>query len=435
MLRRRCLSLPAGRARQGGQVALIVVVILAFGIAALAYTLVTPSKVAVENDRRTAEALEQARQALIGYAAGIVYSGATDRPGNLPCPDTSGFGNQDASCNSAGLRIGRLPWKTLGLPDLRDGHGEPLWYAVSDTYKQNPQSGTLNSDTPGELTVTGTPPASQVIAIVFSAGPVVGTQDRNPSTAATCATYGVSKPNNLCPINYLEGTNATAGTTFTSGATSATFNDRLLAITRDMFFPAVEARVARELRVTFRSYYATNNYYPPAAPLPGTAISVGTDQGYPPTAASSCYTGIAVPTYPSWFTANNWHQMTVYAVAPRCTPGYSTQLLFLGTQDPCSLWCIPIFGSYLCLLPNAMNLATLNCANTAAGGYLTVNGVSSSVEALVMSAGRRLGTQPARPCSTMSGCLEDAENVNADNVYVTPVRSSTNNDGLVVIGP
>ena len=32
---------------------------------------------------------------------------------------------------------GRLPWKTLGLPDLRDGHGERLWYAVS-TQLQGP---------------------------------------------------------------------------------------------------------------------------------------------------------------------------------------------------------------------------------------------------------------------------------------------------------
>src|SRR5690606_298057 len=32
-------------------------------------------------------------------------------------------------------RLGRLPWKTLGLPDLRDGHGERLWYAVSTRHK------------------------------------------------------------------------------------------------------------------------------------------------------------------------------------------------------------------------------------------------------------------------------------------------------------
>ena len=32
-------------------------------------------------------------------------------------------------------RLGRLPWKTLGLPDLRDGYAERLWYAVSTRYK------------------------------------------------------------------------------------------------------------------------------------------------------------------------------------------------------------------------------------------------------------------------------------------------------------
>jgi len=32
-------------------------------------------------------------------------------------------------------RLGRLPWKTLGLPDLRDAFGERLWYAVSSKHK------------------------------------------------------------------------------------------------------------------------------------------------------------------------------------------------------------------------------------------------------------------------------------------------------------
>jgi hypothetical protein len=32
------------------------------------------------------------------------------------------------TCFYANQRMGRLPWKTLRLPDLRDGHGERLWY-------------------------------------------------------------------------------------------------------------------------------------------------------------------------------------------------------------------------------------------------------------------------------------------------------------------
>jgi hypothetical protein len=62
-------------------------------------------------------------------------------PGYLPCPDLDDDGWAEATCGSLSgdsgqaQRLGRLPWKTLGLPDLRDGDGERLWYAVSSKYK------------------------------------------------------------------------------------------------------------------------------------------------------------------------------------------------------------------------------------------------------------------------------------------------------------
>ena len=62
-------------------------------------------------------------------------------PGYLPCPDLDNDGWAEATCGSQNgdsgqaERLGRLPWKTLGLPDLRDGYGERLWYAVSSKYK------------------------------------------------------------------------------------------------------------------------------------------------------------------------------------------------------------------------------------------------------------------------------------------------------------
>ena len=49
--------------------------------------------------------------------------------------------------------IGRLPWKTFGLPDLRDGSGERLWYALSPNFRDNPSVSPLNSDTRGSITV------------------------------------------------------------------------------------------------------------------------------------------------------------------------------------------------------------------------------------------------------------------------------------------
>ena len=91
-------------------------------------------------DQASEQALAQAREALLAYAADRPIS-AVVGPGFLPCPDLDDDGWAESTCGSlAGdrgqeERLGRLPWKTLGLADLRDGHGERLWYAVSTRYK------------------------------------------------------------------------------------------------------------------------------------------------------------------------------------------------------------------------------------------------------------------------------------------------------------
>jgi hypothetical protein len=93
-----------------------------------------------ERERVTARALAAAREALIAYAADRPISAAVG-PGYLPCPDTDNDGWAESTCGSQSgdigqaERLGRLPWKTLGLDDLRDGHGERLWYAVSSKHK------------------------------------------------------------------------------------------------------------------------------------------------------------------------------------------------------------------------------------------------------------------------------------------------------------
>jgi hypothetical protein len=53
-------------------------------------------------------------------------------PNLLPCPDAAGVeGVADASC--VGLTQGWLPWRTLGLPPLRDSSGTCLWYERNGT--------------------------------------------------------------------------------------------------------------------------------------------------------------------------------------------------------------------------------------------------------------------------------------------------------------
>jgi hypothetical protein len=429
--------MPQGRpvTRQRGQAAIILVMLLVFGAAALIYTLVNPAKIAIENDKKTADALARARDALIGFATGT-QTGGTYRPGELPCPDLAGTGIAGASCSTAASRIGLLPTRTLGLPDLRDGSGERLWYAVSFVFKRNPQDGVLNSDTPGDFTVNGT----NVIAVIFAPGSVMGNQNRD-TTAVACATTGTSIARNLCAENYLEGGNQAAGaTTFFTTGSADSFNDKLFLLTRENFFPAVEKRVATELADTLRAYYATNRYYPTAAALPGSVSTANNYRGHLPT--TTCGPVVA-PTYPNWFTANNWQHYVVYAVAPRCTPQVSTSLLWLGTASVCSIGgCLgPILGLYACVLPNTIVGGALDCDNTTAGSppgsYLTVNGVGS-IEAILMTPSYRLDIpplQPARPCNTLSDCLEDSANTDADNTYVKPVRSSTNNDALTIVRP
>ena len=91
-------------------------------------------------DRATERSLARAREALLAYAADRPID-ADVGPGYLPCPDLDNDGWAESTCGSlAGdvgqrERLGRLPWKTLGLEDLRDGHGERLWYAVSTKHK------------------------------------------------------------------------------------------------------------------------------------------------------------------------------------------------------------------------------------------------------------------------------------------------------------
>lgn len=381
------------RAAENGQTLLAILVILGIGFGALIYTLISPASLALEAEKTTSEALAQAREALIGYAASD-----DNRPGSLPCPDTDDNGSAQLYAGSyCPSEVGRLPWRTLGLPDSRDGSGERLWYAVSRDFSRNPASApALNTDTPGQLAVTGTAPASSVIAIVFAPGPILGSQVRDAAGR------------NLAQ-NYLEGGNEAAGaTSFVTASVSATFNDRLLPLTRDALLPVLEARIAREARTVLLAFFSANGYFPFAnAYADGTSrCTTNTYSGRIPRYFSDdCKIAPTDPdwnavTWPTWFFSNDWHQIAFYAVASRCA-------------SPTAPGC------------------------TAAGSLMTVTGLpapNNDLQALVIMPGRALGTQ-ARPCATVNDCLEDAENTNGDFVYAKAAVSTTANDRLVTVAP
>jgi len=430
---------------------LILILFLA-GVSAATIYHFSGARQRVESEKQTVAALAQARDALIGYAASINTTGAPGpRPGDLPCPSTALLadgtpsGIATAPCNN--LAIGYLPWRTLGLPPLRDGSGELLWYAVSAGFKNNPRSAApLNSDTAGEFTVTGTTAATGVIAIVFAPGEALGSlgQNRTLLQNASCATTGTTIPRVRCAANYLDGGNSDGNTSFSSSpeshipeAVNPSFNDRLMLLTANEFFPAIENRVARDIRAALSDYYTSNNYYPYAATLTGSAcisgnFPAGNYRGRLPT--GGC-TDLATLTLPTWVTNNRWDEVTVYAVAPRCTPQMTSNLFTSGAPvvgATCTLW-LPPFFPYLC---TQVTLSGLGCSNTTNGAPLLSVDASLNVQALVFLSGARLTGQNS-PRTAIGDHLETANgnNENIDNpdnyVYTQPQRSKFNNDSLI----
>ncbi len=125
----------------------IVLVIIALLVGGLLAPMSTQKELEWRTD--TAALMEQAREALIGFA--LVN-------GRLPCPDKNPAtpGVEDVlpvDCNvGAGvLTEGDLPWVTLGLDTGLDPWGYPIRYAVNGAFSDP----NLTADTPFPLGTTG----------------------------------------------------------------------------------------------------------------------------------------------------------------------------------------------------------------------------------------------------------------------------------------
>lgn len=292
----RTTNFNKGRHYQRGAALMVMLVIMVIGAAAFLVSALNSSALQTKRDKITADALAQAKEALIGYAASVSLSpSGAKRPGDLPCPDTDNDGiSGDATyttCNLQSQRTGRLPWKTLGIPDLRDGSGERLWYAVSNNFKNSTRTAVLNSDTPGTITIRGLDgnvvndgsTTSGAVAVIIAPGDGLTRQD-NVSQARGC-TVGVdcdatgkctsASPTTVpkCnPVNYLDiatvggstednanfiDSSATNG--FIQGRIKANsgqliVNDQLLVITQDVIMQPMQKRVAAEVKQCLNEY-------------------------------------------------------------------------------------------------------------------------------------------------------------------------------------
>lgn len=148
---------------------------------------------------RSLAALAQARAALLGYALSYAESHPGEGYGYLPCPDAGNTGSTPlGACGMRELgRFGRLPWRTLGLPALRDGWNECLWYGVAASVKHNPKALALNWDSPGQFLLrtaqgeplaTGTAAAdARLVAVLLAPGPALAHQLRPPAAPHECS--------------------------------------------------------------------------------------------------------------------------------------------------------------------------------------------------------------------------------------------------------
>lgn len=279
---------------------------------------------ATVREQRTAAALALAREALIGRA-----SGDDTRPGSLPCPDIDNDGTADGAFGNCMNYLGRLPWRTLGLAELRDGWGEHLWYALSNTFRDNPAAGVLNSDTPGAISVRNSAGAlivGDAPAVVIAPGRPLETQTRGTAQQTMAAMY-------------LDGENANGDSIYVTGTNRDPFNDRLIIVQRDDLFRPVVARVAREAQAALERYRAAHGYYPAASPYaaegPAYYCDPATFHGRIPGTISGVGTGCTKHApwgteFPAWFFDNQWHLLTLFAVASDCADTLP------GTNASCS---------------------------------------------------------------------------------------------------
>lgn len=353
------MSLVRAVPAQRGMALMLMLVVV--GVAALGLLVNFLSRAAfkTESERKTAVALAQAKAALIGYAAGVALAGGSERPGDLPCPDNHPAGDPLEGTPSApcsGNALGRLPWKKLGLPDLRDGSGERLWYAVSVNFKNSPRSGTLNSDTFGTLTVRGPDGAvindgsgaGGAIAVVIAPGGALVRRDNvqqersaanynNPAHYLDCAgdapACGIEDNRDF--INggangFIQGETGGAGG-------NPVVNDRLIAVAYGDLMPLLEKRVAKEALLCLADYAAqgqNKGRYPWAAKLDGAAApnyddDSGARFGRLPDTFLRTVADSGGAMKNGWTTAcnlnlgawwNNWKQMAFFALADAHKP-------------------------------------------------------------------------------------------------------------------
>lgn len=293
--------------RQQGMILIMLIFII--GLASTAYLVNAISQnIQAERNTKTAIVLAKAKAALIGWSAGN-----DSKPGTLPCTDTINSGSAVTSGpNACAAYLGRLPWKQLGMDTIRDSDQECLWYVLSPIFRNTMNNGTRASNplasAIGSITIknsSGTVLATDVLALIISPGAALSGQSRSSSTDTVCG-------GNSTTANYLENYDE-ANFVFVSGSATNTFNDKLIAITREDLYLPLRKRLVREMmgNVSIPSglykYFTDNAQYPcPANTMTGSQSCVL------PYGAWLPYLDMIYTQIGNWLVINNWYSLATY---------------------------------------------------------------------------------------------------------------------------
>ena len=311
---------------QKGAVLILMSFIIGLGVLAYLLNSFDPARIRLEQDKKTMETLNEAKQALIAWAVSHPL-----HPGQMPFPDRGSGGGYDgrSDCNppnnnplTYNFLIGQLPIYGQTAPcvnprtgiggDFQDAQGNRLWYAVSrnlthkyetDPFNTNPIEPIINPsviDNPmyawlRVLDRNGLLVSSRVAAVVIAPNQPIGGQNRAVAALGSefldtfiigAITYS-NADYTSADEDFIIGENSrnvsNADPTF---AQPYNFNDKLVYITIDELIAALNSRAATEASNLLKLYKSKSGQFPYAAnlgaPINGNIASPPSQQGVLP---------------------------------------------------------------------------------------------------------------------------------------------------------
>ena len=262
--------------------ALLLFMFVLFIVSLSFWDYILPRFISDPSQNQTTAALNLAKKSLLAYAASHYYRTNNDATvlsgwhAYLPCPEATtqssgNEGNQANYCSPRGLNaLGRLPWKSLRIPPLKDASGQCLWYAVSAAYKQNPKF-LHNADSPGMFDIydingiklNSDLSEDRIVAVIIAPGAALPYQQRGAYNSALPCGYPQAAVNPADFLDRYQGMNNAliasqpdSIDTFISTSTSQSLpaiNDRIITLRQS----EVYSYIYKQTRASFTQQLQT----------------------------------------------------------------------------------------------------------------------------------------------------------------------------------